>query len=117
MISSLALQAAVVYALALALGRVGAPAHRRSVLIAGPLAVAALPALGWVPAPLVEPLAPTAFLGVLEVVQEPSGAVGGGVPEVSTSWGWLEAWRVLWAAGLLVGVARLGVDLWAVWRL
>ncbi|MEO0601211.1 MAG: M56 family metallopeptidase, partial [Myxococcota bacterium] len=112
---SLALQAAVVYAVALGLGHTGTPTHRRTVLIAASLAVAALPMLGWVP--LAEPPLPEAFLGALEVVQEPSGAGAAASPSVSTApTGGLSLWHA-WVAGLAIAFARLALDLLAVRRL
>ncbi|MEM6930081.1 MAG: M56 family metallopeptidase, partial [Myxococcota bacterium] len=112
---SLALQAAAVYAVALGLGHTGSPAHRRTVLIAASVAVAALPLLGWVP--LAQPPLPEAFFGALEVVQEPSGMGVSNSSPPSTGTSWCLTLGHVWAIGLAMAVGRLGLDLLAVQRL
>lgn len=116
---SLSLQAAVVYVFVLVLARIGTSAHRRAVLIAGGLSVAVLPLLSWIPTPFTEPLAPLAFLEPLAVVQEPAGEGSGlaGFAAEPPSRTLVSGWWVLWLAGLVVALGRLGWDLGAVQRL
>lgn len=115
MTPQLALQAAAVYASALVLSRLGAPAERRATLVVAAVLVLALPAVTllphWTPA---APAVTAPLIAAVTAIQEPV-EVGAGAPLAVARAPGLLGWA--WAIGVALAGLRLGADLLAVRRL
>jgi beta-lactamase regulating signal transducer with metallopeptidase domain len=115
----LALQAAVIYAVALLAARTGPAAHRRAVLLGAVVLVAALPVFALAPHWSPAGAGPAAVPAAVRVLQEP-GSAASTREVVAAAPGALSVGAVLsavWWVGFVVQLVRLGADLLAAHRL